>query len=88
MVWILTTHKNSLSCVKKSPSFSRFLSIYQHPEGELYQTLLSEFSGQKTVPNVYIGGQHIGGCDDTLKLQEEGKLLPLGMRSTNNSFNQ
>ena len=64
---------------------SRFLSIYQHPEGELYQTLLSEFSGQKTVPNVYIGGQHIGGCDDTLKLQEEGKLLPLGIRST---FNQ
>lgn len=66
--------------------FGSFLSIYQHPEGELYQTLLSEFSGQKTVPNVYIGGQHIGGCDDTLKLQEEGKLLPLGMRS--NSFNQ
>lgn len=60
-----------------------FLSISQHPEGELYQTLLAEFSGQQTVPNVYIGGQHIGGCDDTLKLQEDGKLLPLGIRSTN-----
>jgi len=53
------------------------IELDKHPEGELYQTLLSEFSGQQTVPNVYIGGQHIGGCDDTLKLQEDGKLLPL-----------
>jgi len=53
------------------------IELDKHPEGELYQTLLTEYSGQKTVPNVYIGGQHIGGCDDTLKLNEEGKLLPL-----------
>ena len=55
------------------------LSIFKHPEGELYQKLLTEFSGQKTVPNVYIGGQHIGGCDDLYGLDSEGKLDPLIM---------
>ena len=47
------------------------------PEGEAYQKLLIEISGQKTVPNVFINGNHIGGCDDTLKLDQSGKLLEL-----------
>ena len=50
---------------------------FQHPEGELYQQLLIEISGQRTVPNVFINGNHIGGCDDTLKLDQEGKLVEL-----------
>lgn len=25
-----------------------------------------EITGQKTVPNVFVNGKHIGGCDDTL----------------------
>jgi len=33
--------------------------------GEL-QAALGEISGQQTVPNVFIGGQHIGGCDGKL----------------------
>jgi len=24
-----------------------------------------EITGQKTVPNVFVNGKHIGGCDDT-----------------------
>lgn len=38
---------------------------------------LKEVSGQRTVPNVYIRGKHIGGADDTIKLHEEGKLMKL-----------
>jgi hypothetical protein len=33
--------------------------------GEL-QAALGEISGQQTVPNVFIGGQHVGGCDGKL----------------------
>lgn len=33
--------------------------------------------GQKTVPNVFIGGQHVGGCDSTMKLHSESRLLPM-----------
>lgn len=38
---------------------------------------LKEVTGQKTVPNVFIRGKHIGGADDTIKLHEEGKLMNL-----------
>ena len=41
------------------------------------QAALAEKSGQRTVPNVFIQGKHIGGCDDTLKLAAEEKILPL-----------
>lgn len=43
--------------------------------GNEVQDLLQEMTGQRTVPNVFIGGAHIGGCDTTLKLQEDGKLM-------------
>ncbi len=34
-------------------------------------------SGRGTVPQIFIGGQHIGGCDDLLALDRAGKLDPL-----------
>ena len=45
--------------------------------GAEVQAALAEKSGQRTVPNVFIQGKHIGGCDDTLKLAAEEKILPL-----------
>ena len=34
-------------------------------------------SGRSTVPQIFIGGQHIGGCDDLLALERAGRLDPL-----------
>ena len=34
-------------------------------------------SGSSTVPQVFIGGRSIGGCDDLLALDRTGKLDPL-----------
>ncbi len=31
-------------------------------------------NGRKTVPQVFIDGKHIGGCDDTHVLDEKGEL--------------
>ncbi|MBV1870227.1 MAG: glutaredoxin 3 [Gammaproteobacteria bacterium] len=31
-------------------------------------------SGQRTVPQIWIGNQHIGGCDDLYQLEQSGKL--------------
>lgn len=31
-------------------------------KGDEIQATLAEMTGQKTVPNVFIGGQHIGNC--------------------------
>ncbi|KAH9315273.1 hypothetical protein KI387_023900, partial [Taxus chinensis] len=32
-------------------------------DGPDLQAALKEWTGQRTVPNVFIGGTHIGGCD-------------------------
>ena len=34
-------------------------------------------NGGRTVPQIFINDQHIGGCDDIYKLDSEGKLDPL-----------
>lgn len=41
------------------------------------QAALQRLTRQSTVPNVFIGGKHIGGCDDIMALHRNGKLLPL-----------
>jgi glutaredoxin 3 len=33
--------------------------------------------GLTTVPQIFIGGEHIGGCDDLVALERAGKLNPL-----------
>jgi len=43
-------------------------------DGEALQAALLQKSGQKTVPNVYIGGQHLGGASDTEAALEDGRL--------------
>lgn len=34
-------------------------------------------SGQRTVPQIWIGATHVGGYDDMAALQKQGKLDPL-----------
>ncbi|HET9351152.1 MAG TPA: glutaredoxin 3 [Burkholderiales bacterium] len=34
-------------------------------------------SGRRTVPQIWIGERHIGGCDELYALEREGKLDPL-----------
>lgn len=34
-------------------------------------------TGRRTVPQIYIGSTHVGGCDDLFDLDRAGKLLPL-----------
>ncbi|KAI5395310.1 glutaredoxin-C5, chloroplastic [Lathyrus oleraceus] len=47
------------------------------PQGPQLQKFLERLTGQYTVPNVFIGGKHIGGCTDTLKLYRKGELETL-----------
>ncbi|XP_062226131.1 glutaredoxin-C6-like [Phragmites australis] len=46
-------------------------------DGSEIQAALKDWTGQNTVPNVFINGKHIGGCDDTMALNNGGKLVPL-----------
>ena len=34
-------------------------------------------SGRRSVPQIWIGERHVGGCDELYALEREGKLDPL-----------
>ena len=40
-------------------------------------TEMMERTSRRTVPQIYIGDTHVGGCDDLIALDQAGKLLPL-----------
>jgi glutaredoxin 3 len=44
------------------------------PNGDKYVDILAEMTGEDTVPRVFIGGECIGGGDDTEKLEKQGEL--------------
>ena len=36
-----------------------------------------EITGRRTVPQIFIGATHVGGCDDLIALDQRGELTPL-----------
>ena len=44
---------------------------------ELRPEMIERAADRTTVPQIFIGGRHIGGCDDMLALDASGKLDPL-----------
>ncbi len=38
---------------------------------------MMEITGRRTVPQIFIGDTHVGGCDDLMALDSRGGLLPL-----------
>ncbi|WP_347255842.1 glutaredoxin 3 [Brachymonas denitrificans] len=39
--------------------------------------VMMERSGRRTVPQIWIGETHVGGCDDLFALDQKGGLQPL-----------
>jgi glutaredoxin 3 len=38
---------------------------------------MMDITGRRTVPQIFIGTTHVGGCDDLMALDSRGGLLPL-----------
>jgi glutaredoxin 3 len=38
---------------------------------------MMEITGRRTVPQIFIGDTHVGGCDDLMALDSRGALVPL-----------
>ena len=38
------------------------------------QTMIQRANGRTTVPQIFIDGKHIGGCDDLMALERAGRL--------------
>ena len=46
-------------------------------DAEKRQEMMSRAHGRHTVPQIFIDGTHVGGCDDLYALERSGKLDPL-----------
>ena len=38
---------------------------------------MMQITGRRTVPQIFIGQTHVGGCDDLMALDAQGGLVPL-----------
>jgi glutaredoxin 3 len=45
--------------------------------GSTRDDMLARSNGRSTVPQIFIDGQHVGGCDDLFALEAAGKLEPM-----------
>lgn len=52
---------------------AKYEAIDIDADPELRQEMMNR-AGRYTVPQIWIGDQHIGGCDELYKLEREGKL--------------
>lgn len=51
------------------------IRVDEHP-GERAR-MMEITGGARTVPQIFIGATHVGGCDDLVALDSRGGLLPL-----------
>jgi glutaredoxin 3 len=50
------------------------IRIDQLPEAREH---MMNITGRRTVPQIFIGDTHVGGCDDLMALDAKGGLMPL-----------
>jgi glutaredoxin 3 len=59
---------------QKGVNFTEF-DVSREPE--LRQEMMGRANGRHTVPQIFVGATHVGGCDDLFALERAGKLDPL-----------
>lgn len=68
-------------CVKAKALLTRkgkaFKEIDITHDEALQKEMVEKSGGRKTVPQIFINGKPIGGCDDMYALEAAGKLDPL-----------
>ena len=64
--------RRALSLLKaKEVNFNQ-IKIDEKPK--LRAPMIERAGGKSTVPQIFIGNTHVGGCDDLMLLEREGKL--------------
>lgn len=54
-----------------------FTEIEVSNDPALRDEMVTRAGGRRTVPQIFIGETHVGGCDDLYELEREGRLDPL-----------
>ena len=55
----------------KAPGYREYVVDMGGPDKA---AMVQRSGGRTTVPQIFIGGSHIGGCDDLMALDHTGKL--------------
>eukprot|EP01035_Chromulina_nebulosa_P020815 gene20815-26983_t len=63
--------------IKKLKYEFKVIELDKDPQGSEIQNALLESTGQRTVPNIFVKGKHIGGCDKTLAAIASGEFQKL-----------
>lgn len=68
-------------CVKAKKLFAKkgvdYTEIDVTTDDGLRQYMTNRAGGRRSVPQIFINGQHVGGCDDLYALDKDGKLDPM-----------
>ncbi|NNF24243.1 MAG: glutaredoxin 3 [Rhodobacteraceae bacterium] len=59
---------------QKGVSFSEF-DVARDPDKR--KEMMQRAPGSRTVPQIFVGETHVGGCDELYALEQSGKLDPL-----------
>ncbi|MDE2182157.1 MAG: glutaredoxin 3 [Alphaproteobacteria bacterium] len=59
---------------KKGVSFEE-IDVYM--DADARDEMLAQTCGARTVPQIFIGDRHVGGCDQLYELERAGELDPL-----------
>jgi glutaredoxin 3 len=59
---------------KKGADFEEIPAAFSK---EKKQEMMQRSGGRATFPQIFIGDQHVGGCDELLALDRAGKLDPM-----------
>jgi glutaredoxin 3 len=54
-----------------------FTEIDVMMDGAKRREMIERAGGRRTVPQIFIDGKHVGGCDELYALDAAGKLAPL-----------
>lgn len=68
-----TSTKNTINAITQD---AYILELDNEENGADIQEALYEITKQRTVPNVFIGGEHIGGNSDVQALSSKDQLAP------------
>ncbi|GFE64507.1 glutaredoxin 3 [Litoreibacter roseus] len=60
--------------IQKDVSFTE-TDVSRQPDKKA--EMIQRANGGRTVPQIFINGEHVGGCDDLYELDRAGKLDPM-----------
>mmetsp|Transcript_30500 Transcript_30500/g.30156 ORF Transcript_30500/g.30156 Transcript_30500/m.30156 type:complete len:95 (+) Transcript_30500:85-369(+) len=72
--------KRAKSLLERMRVTPHILELNNHPKGNEYWQALKEITNQETVPNIFIGGVHIGGYSELLQGVRQGTVQKHFMR--------